>query len=112
MCQAPISGLLGSHLIFTQPFKVDCHPPHFVDENIEARKDYVTGPKITAIDWETRISVPYVMGLSGRLTQRWYIRAPCPTGPAVGLQLLECCLPSGGGELSVHFPLAYDQEVN
>lgn len=52
------------------------------------------------------------MSLRGHLTQRWYIRAPGPTVPAVGLQLLESCLPSGGGELSVHFPLAYDQEVN
>lgn len=29
-----------------------------VDENIEAQKDYVTGPKITANNWENRISVP------------------------------------------------------
>lgn len=48
MCQAPVSDLLSSHFTFAQPFKVDCHPPHFVDENIEAQKDYVTGPKIAA----------------------------------------------------------------
>lgn len=79
MCQALVRALVCSHLIFAQAFQGGAHPPPcFIDENTEALKDEVTGPGITASNWENTIVASQGMCLSEHLYPEMVEKGPSP----------------------------------
>lgn len=128
LISASATGPIGQHLtavqVFTQPFQDGTSLPHAsIDENIEVLKGEVTSPGTTASNWENLVLAFQGVCLRGHLYPEMERRHPLhpsscrllerPAPDLCRLQLsgfqTECCLSSGGGELSMQFPLPYDQ---
>ena len=79
MCQALVRALVCSYLVFAQAFQDGAHrPPCFIEKNTGAQKGEVTGPGITASNWENAILASQGVCVSEHLYPEMVEEGPSP----------------------------------